>query len=133
VSENSTHPPKRILVIDDQRDVRMVLQAMLTRLGNMVLVAQDGPEGLAKAMSDRPEVVICDIVMPGDLDGYAVARCLRQDPETASCFLIALTGRNDAEDIRLARQAGFDAHAVKPVDFAKLRELLSIAAAQAKP
>jgi CheY-like chemotaxis protein len=110
----------------------MVLQAMLTRLGNTVLVAQDGAEGLAKAKSDRPEVIICDIVMPGELDGYAVARRLRQDPETDSVFLIALTGRNDAEDIRLAREAGFDAQAVKPVDFAKLRELLVAAAAQAK-
>jgi len=110
----------------------MVLQAMLTRLGNTVILAEDGAEGVAKAKSDRFELVICDIVMPGDLDGYAVARHLRHDPETASCFMIALTGRNDDEDIRLAREAGFDAQALKPVDFAKLRELLATAAAHAR-
>lgn len=110
----------------------MVLQAMLTRLGNTVIVAEDGAEGVAKAKSDRPEVVICDIVMPGGLDGYAVARNLRHDANTASCFLIALTGRNDDDDIRLAREAGFDAQAVKPVDLAKLRELLATAAAHAR-
>jgi CheY-like chemotaxis protein len=132
LSESSISPPKRILVIDDQRDVRMVLQAMLTRLGSTVIVAQNGAEGVAKAKADRPDVVICDIVMPGDLDGYAVARHLRQDAETACCFLIALTGRNDDDDIRLAREAGFDAQAVKPVDLARLRELLASAAAHAR-
>jgi CheY-like chemotaxis protein len=69
-------------------------------------------------------VVLCDIGLPGGMDGYAVARALRQDPMLASTLLIAATGYGQEEDQRRCQEAGFDAHLTKPVDFTELQRLL---------
>jgi CheY-like chemotaxis protein len=74
----------------------------------------------------RPEIIICDIGLPGDMDGYAVARALRRDAVTASAFLIALTGYAQPEDRRQALAAGFDAHMAKPPSPEKLEEILGV-------
>jgi two-component system, chemotaxis family, CheB/CheR fusion protein len=119
---------RRILVIDDQRDVRLVLKAMLTKLGHSVSTAEDGLSGVQCATDEVPDIVFCDILMSGEMDGYDVARQLRASPVTAACHLIALTGRDTEEDRDMAFEVGFDSHAVKPVDFDKLQELLRRAA-----
>jgi CheY-like chemotaxis protein len=87
-------------------------------------VAHDGPEGLRKAGTFHPEVVILDIGLPG-LDGYRVATDLRRRPEHAGVMLIALTGYGQAEDHRRSMEAGFDYHLVKPADVEALQQLLS--------
>ena len=97
---------------------------LLELIGHEVEVAFDGADGLAKARASRPEVVLCDIGLPG-MDGYAVARALRAAPETASAFLIALTGYGQDDDRRRALEAGFDAHLTKPADLEDLRRLLA--------
>jgi CheY-like chemotaxis protein len=119
---------RRILVIDDQRDVRLVLKAMLAKLGHSVSTAEDGLSGVQRAQDEVPDIVFCDILMAGEMDGYDVARQLRASPVTAACHLIALTGRDTEEDRDMAFQVGFDSHAVKPVDFDKLQQLLRRAA-----
>ena len=93
--------------------------------GHQVAVAYDGDAGLAKAREFRPEIVLCDIGLPGVMDGYAVARALRKEPATASAYLVALTGYAQPEDQRRALDAGFDAHLAKPPDIEALRRLLS--------
>ncbi len=97
--------------------------------GHGVAVAYSGNAGLAKAREFRPEVVLCDIGLPGGMDGYAVAGALRREPATASAYLVALTGYAQPEDQRRALDAGFDAHLSKPPDLKALERLLTQAPA----
>jgi PAS domain S-box-containing protein len=114
-----------VVVIDDNQDMAETLQMVLALGGHRVEVAFDGPTGIAAARASRPDVVICDIGLPGGADGYAVARALRSDPGLTSTMLIALTGYGQAEDRRRSGEAGFDAHLVKPPDLKKLEALLA--------
>jgi PAS domain S-box-containing protein len=108
--------PHRILIIEDNVDAAESLRLFLELTGHSATVAHDGPQGVARARDTQPEVVLCDIGLPGEMDGYAVARALRRDPELAFTRLIALTGYGQAEDRRLASEAGFDLHLTKPTD-----------------
>jgi two-component system CheB/CheR fusion protein len=93
--------------------------------GHEVQVAFSGPTALEAAAAFAPEVVLLDIGLPG-LDGYEVARSLRQQRRTAKATLVALTGYGQEEDRRLAREAGFDHHLTKPVDPAVIYELVEV-------
>ncbi|MGE5362339.1 MAG: PAS domain-containing protein [Bacteroidales bacterium] len=115
--------PHRVLVIEDNEDAAAMLQAALQFGGHTVAVAHSGPEGLERARAFRPEVVLCDIGLPG-VDGYAVARALRADPALSQARLIALTGYALPRDLELASEAGFDHHLSKPPDFDALDELV---------
>ena len=114
----------RILVVEDKPDAAEMLRILLVLLGHEVAVAHTGPEGVEAARRGPPDVVLCDIGLPG-LDGYGVARALRQDPATAGVRLIAVTGYGSDEDRRRSREAGFDLHLTKPVDPADLQPLLT--------
>jgi CheY-like chemotaxis protein len=116
--------PRRCLLIEDHVDAAESLAMLLELIGHEVEVAFDGASGLAKARASSPEVVLCDIGLPG-MDGYAVARALRAAPETSTVFLIALTGYGQDDDRRRALEAGFDAFLIKPVDLEALRRLLA--------
>jgi CheY-like chemotaxis protein len=96
---------------------------LLELLGHTVAVAYTGPDGVRLAREWRPDVVLCDIGLPG-LDGYGVAGALRHDPATAGARLIAVTGYGQDEDRRRTREAGFDHHLTKPVDPVALGPLL---------
>ena len=120
---------RRILVVEDSEDAAMTMKLILQRWGHQVEVASDGSEALATAKRFNPEIVLCDIGLPGDLDGYAVARALRADPQGRSSYLIALTGYGRDEDKALALGAGFDAHVTKPAS----QEVLRAALAKASP
>jgi signal transduction histidine kinase/CheY-like chemotaxis protein len=108
-------PSRRVLVIEDHRDTADMWRVLLKLAGHEVAVAYTGPDGVEAARRFRPEVVLSDVGLPG-MDGYAVARALRQDPSTAGAYLIAVTGYGQEEDRRRARAAGFDHHLTKPVD-----------------
>jgi PAS domain S-box-containing protein len=116
--------PLRVLVVEDNRDAAETLRVLLGLLGHDVEVVHSGPEGVEAARRRPPEVVLCDIGLPG-LDGYGVARALRQEPATAGARLIAVTGYGSDEDRRRSREAGFDLHLTKPVDPADLQPLLT--------
>ncbi|HYG64620.1 MAG TPA: response regulator, partial [Thermoanaerobaculia bacterium] len=111
--------------IEDHRDAADSLQILLELAGHEVEVAYDGPQGVEKARRFRPEIVLCDIGLPDGMDGYAVARALRTDPEVGALRLVALSGYGQAEDQRRALEAGFDAHLTKPADPDGLRRLLA--------
>jgi CheY-like chemotaxis protein/anti-sigma regulatory factor (Ser/Thr protein kinase) len=104
---------RRIVVVDDNADIRDLLQLKLKKLGHAVETAADGQTGLQRIVHSRPEVAIIDIGMPG-LDGYEVARQLRQILSDG-ILLIALTGFGQAEDKEKAAAAGFDEHLTKPI------------------
>ncbi|HEX6961466.1 MAG TPA: PAS domain S-box protein [Lacipirellula sp.] len=116
---------ERILIIDDRRDALIPLNRMLQMEGHTVETAQDGAAGIAKAADFLPDVVLCDIGLPGEMNGYAVSRALRAMPETASAYLVAVTGYGHDEAKRMAKEAGFDYHLTKPLGKQQLRELLS--------
>jgi PAS domain S-box-containing protein len=121
-------PGLRIVVVEDNLDVAESLRMLLGMSGHDVAVAHTGAAGLEAARRHRPDVVVCDIGLPGGMDGYAVARALRREPQPPR-VLIALTGYGQEEDRRRAHQAGFDLHLVKPVDpLALVRVLAGFAA-----
>jgi two-component system CheB/CheR fusion protein len=120
---------RRVLVIEDNLDAAETLREALLMNDHEVAVAHGGEAGLAKAREFRPDVVICDIGLPG-LDGYEVARRIRGDLQL-SPTLIALTGYALPEDQVRAREAGFDHHLPKPFDIAALEEVLTRAVAGA--
>jgi CheY-like chemotaxis protein len=105
----------RVLVIEDNADSAELMQITLELAGNDVAVAHSGAAGVEQARAWRPTAVICDIGLPGVLDGYAVARMLRSDPELRSVLLIAFSGYGQEEDKRRASDAGFDVHLTKPI------------------
>jgi signal transduction histidine kinase/methanogenic corrinoid protein MtbC1 len=115
--------PWRILVIEDNQDAARTLQRLLRRSGHEVEVADSGPAGLERARAWHPEIVLCDLGLPG-MDGFAVARALRGDEMTAGATLIAITGYGLEEDRQRCREAGFDRHLTKPVNPEELHRLL---------
>jgi two-component system CheB/CheR fusion protein len=114
----------RILIVEDQPDVAESMRILLELLGHEVRVASTGPDGLDKAAQWQPDVVLCDIGLPG-LDGWGVAAQLRRNPTTAHVRLLALTSHGSEEDRRRSREAGFDHHLVKPADPVELHQLLA--------
>jgi CheY-like chemotaxis protein len=112
----------RVLVVEDNADSAEALVLLLRMLGNEVEVALDGASGLQAAEAHRPEVVLLDIGLP-EMNGYDVARKIREQPWGGQMALVALTGWGQDEDRRLAKEAGFDHHLVKPVDPQKLMPL----------
>jgi signal transduction histidine kinase len=114
----------RVLMIEDNRDHAETLQALLESAGHQVAVAHSGPAGVAMAGEFQPEVVLCDIGLPG-MDGYAVARALRQAPALSGTRLVALSGYAQEEDRQRSWDAGFDAHVAKPIAFEALQRLLA--------
>jgi two-component system, chemotaxis family, CheB/CheR fusion protein len=122
----------RIALIEDNRDARETLQLLLEDDGYEVLTADNGRGGVELVVETRPDVAIVDIGLP-ELDGYDVARAVKQRTDGSCPFLIALTGYGQAEDRQAALDAGFDAHLTKPVDLRELESLLAQQAAGRTP
>jgi CheY-like chemotaxis protein len=118
-------PTHRILIIEDNHEAAESLKQLLGLVGHRVETASSGDAGVRTARAFHPQVVLCDIGLEGGMDGYAVARALRQEPALASAHLIALTGYAQEDDQRYAREAGFDRHMTKPIDFIELRAVLA--------
>lgn len=114
---------RRILVVDDYPDAAESLARRLKHLGNEVETALDGFEGIKQAEKFHPDIVLLDIGMP-KLNGYKAAQTIREQPWGKDMVLIAITGWGQEEDRQRTREAGFDAHLVKPMDYTKLSELL---------
>jgi signal transduction histidine kinase len=114
---------RRILVVEDNADAAATMRDFLELSGHEVELASSGKDGVEAARHFHPEIVLCDLGLPG-MDGYQVAAALRRDPDTASAKLIAVTGYGRDEDRRKSKEAGFDLHLTKPVDPAQLRRVL---------
>jgi PAS domain S-box-containing protein len=105
----------RILIVEDNLIAARTMQMYLETVGHRVEVANTGPAGIETARQFHPQIVLCDIGLPG-FDGYAVARNLRRQSELNGMCLIAISGYGQDDDQRRAREAGFDLHLSKPVD-----------------
>jgi signal transduction histidine kinase/CheY-like chemotaxis protein len=126
-----TQKGRCILIIEDNKDARDTLDAVLKLIGHDVISAENGSEGVRLALQNDPDIALVDIGLP-DLDGYQVANQLRQSRIGKHVRLIALTGYGSAEDRRRALAAGFDEHLTKPVDMDRLEQMLGTHAV-AKP
>jgi signal transduction histidine kinase/ActR/RegA family two-component response regulator len=114
----------RILVVDDNEDAAELLAYALSGRGYSTRIAHDGPQALVVAGDFSPDVAVLDIGLPV-MDGYELAHRLRASPGVRKVRLVALTGYGQAEDARRAREAGFEEHLVKPVDFKRLDALVT--------
>ena len=125
IIENSINPQntRRILIIDDNKDFSETLSEMLKFYNHQVEIANSGPEGLWKAKDFQPQIIICDIGLPG-MNGYEVAKAFRLDDTFKDVHLLALTGYATPGDLKIAFESGFDQHLAKPVDLNILQETL---------
>ncbi len=114
----------RVLVVDDNKDAAEILALLLVASGYDVQVAHDGPAALEALVGYRPAAVLLDIGLPG-LDGFEVAKRIRQQPTLENIVLVAVTGYGQESDRQRAQEAGFDHHLVKPAAFAKVQEILA--------
>ncbi len=123
-SAPSKFKPARVLLIDDNRALVLGLKALLEDRGHEVRLAHDGYAGLEAAREWVPDAVVIDIGLPG-IDGYEVARRLRRLPSLGDTRLIALTGYGSTTDRRLAAEAGFSWHLIKPAGVAELEAAIA--------
>jgi PAS domain S-box-containing protein len=115
---------RRILIVEDVVQVAQMLGMLLQVWGYDSRVAHDGPTGLVAFRTYQPDVVLCDIGLPG-MSGYDVAGMMREEPRQTRPLLVAVTGYGGEEDRRRSHEAGFDFHMTKPVDPAALEKLLA--------
>ena len=121
--ESGPVSPRRILLVDDNRDVLFSLKLLLEMKGHTVFKALDGKRALEAAAEQAPEIVVLDIGLP-DMDGYELARRLRRLEATSKAVLIAATGFGQQQDRDRSAAAGIDYHLVKPLDLAALDRIL---------
>jgi signal transduction histidine kinase/CHASE3 domain sensor protein/ActR/RegA family two-component response regulator len=115
---------QKILVIDDRVDAILPIRVILKRDGHEVFEAHDGVAGVELARRVKPDVVLCDIGLPGKLNGYDVVKELRYHESTRNALIVALSGYSQPSDRQRAREAGFDGHLAKPIDATRLRALV---------
>jgi len=123
-TELSLGRPRRILIVDDNVDAADALGRLLSVMGQQTVTAYDGPSALKRAAVLDPDVVLLDLGMPG-MDGFEVCRALRERGGAKRPRIVALTGWGRKQDLARTKAAGFDAHLVKPVDRARLSQLLA--------
>jgi PAS domain S-box-containing protein len=126
VPDGAAPTSRRVLLIEDDHDIAEGLRFALELDTHEVVLAYDGRDGLAKARTFRPDVVLCDIGLPR-MNGYDVARAFRADRELDTNYLVALTGYAQPEDLEMASAAGFDQHLAKPTDMTLLRRIIATA------
>lgn len=115
------------LIIEDSQDVRETLAEMLELAGYYVLSAKNGIVGMEMARSKRPDIILCDIMMP-EIDGYAVLHLLRQDPDLTGVPFIFMTAKSESSEMAMGAELGADGYLVKPFDdvalFAAIKGML---------
>jgi len=126
-----TRPSLRVLVVDDNVDTATSLALLLRELGDDVRTAHDGPAALEVALDYRPDVALLDIGLPG-LDGFEVAKRMRQQPILQDVVLVAMTGYGKESDRQRSQEAGFDHHLVKPIKFEKVQKILASVSEKAR-
>ena len=120
----ATGPALRVVLVEDNDDIREIMQELLAVWGHEVEVASDGVAGAELILKLRPDVALIDIGLP-HLDGYGVASRVRSQLERGTIKLVAMTGFGQDSDRKRAKDAGFDAHLVKPPDVGALQRILA--------
>jgi len=115
----------RVLIIEDDADTAECMARLVKLWGHDVRQTNSAQAGLEEAFAYRPDFVLLDIGMP-KMDGCAIARQLRSDPQLQGCFIVAITGYGDAEQRRRCYEAGINEFLIKPVDHVVLESLLNL-------
>ncbi len=105
---------KKILIVDDQIEVRELVQVTLEIGDYQILAAENGPQALEIAHAEHPDVILLDIMMPGSIDGMEVCRRLKSDPDTAHITIVMLSAKGQESDIEAGWSVGADAYFTKP-------------------
>ena len=105
---------KKILIVDDERDIRDLVEATLSRSDHVVLQADSGEKALEIARLEKPHLILMDIMMPGNIDGLEATRILKNDPSTRSCTIIILSAKAQISDREKGIESGADGYLVKP-------------------
>ena len=124
IAAKPTGPALRVLVVDDNVAAAQILEMLVMQSGHLGGLAHTGPTALAAALDYRPDVVLLDIGLP-ELDGFEVAKRIRQEPLLHDIVLVAMTGYGQESDRQRMQEAGFDHYLVKPADFEKVRQILA--------
>jgi CheY-like chemotaxis protein len=119
-----TAPPRRVLIVDDNEDAANSLALLLKLGGHETASVYSASDALVHAAAFKPDVVLLDIGLPG-MDGYEVAQRMRELPGLRDIRLVAVTGYGRSDDRLRAREAGFDDHLTKPVEFGLLDRTLA--------
>jgi two-component system OmpR family response regulator len=117
-------PSRRVLLVDDRRDAIFPLQMLLKLMKHEVATAANGKQALEVAVEFVPDTVLCDISLGLGMNGYEVAKALREQPQFRDAYLVAVSGYDDEDDRQAAREAGFDFHVTKPVSKDTLDRLM---------
>ena len=123
---------KKILIVDDEEDIAFGLGRRLTAAGYEAICAEDGVEGLRRAQTENPDLIVLDLMLP-KMDGFKVCRLLKFDQRYKQIPIIILSARSQQEDITLGRETGAECYMTKPFDsdalLEKIRGFLEAAAA----
>lgn len=103
-----------VLLVEDHEDIRTLVRMTLSINDAEVYEANSGESGVKMALGLRPHIVLMDVMMPGEIDGYQACRCIKDDPRLSSTAVIMLTARGQQSDIAAGQAAGADAYLVKP-------------------
>lgn len=114
-----------MLIVEDEVATAVAMAELLQDLGCDADIAADGLSAIERAAEWRPDIVLLDIGLPS-MDGYEVARSLREIPEVRSTLIIAITGYGATEDKKRAYEVGIDLHLTKPVKIGFIKELISV-------
>lgn len=129
----SLEPGLRVLIVEDNPDLARLFSDLVGVMGCAADVAWNGRSGLEKVQDREHHIVFCDLGLPGDKNGYDVARDIRASPNLTRTYLVAVTGLTDVEARDKAIAAGFDMVLTKPVKFWQMRSVLDRYATKAKP
>ena len=120
---------KKILIVDDQLEIRTLVEVTLESDDYQIFQAKSGGEAVEIAKSKKPDLIIMDIMMPGDIDGLEATRILKNDPRTSNCRIVLLTAKGQQYDIEEGYKAGAEDYFIKPFSplelIKKVEEVLS--------
>jgi CheY-like chemotaxis protein len=105
---------RKILIVDDQEEIRDLVEKTLRRTDRKVYKADSGKKAIEIARAQKPDLIMMDIMMPGTIDGLEATRALKNDPVTKDCIVIMLTAKSRASDIGRAAEVGADGYFTKP-------------------
>ncbi len=124
-TRNALNESLKILLVEDNVDTATAMQSLLALMGHDVRVEFEGRSAVSTALEFQPEVIVSDLGLPGELDGFGLARTVRADTQLKAAYLIALSGYGRDEDRQNTAAAGFNEHLVKPVDLKTLMAALN--------
>lgn len=119
--KNANKTKIKILIVDDEPDLVQTLQDRLEMNGYGIVTAGNGREGLERAVKEKPDIILLDVIMP-IMDGLQMLEALRKHPESKHCAVIMLTARSQQQDIVRAKTCGVEDYVVKPFDLSELIE-----------